>query len=84
MLLPIARELGRYQIRVVNIAPGIFLTPMKEIFPPEAVEATAKLAIRGKLGKPEYYAQLVEALVTNEYINGTSILMHDGMVFPNM
>lgn len=30
MMLPMARDLGRYGIRCVTIAPGIFITPMAE------------------------------------------------------
>ena len=35
MTLPIARELARYGIRVMTIAPGIFETPMMDSLPPE-------------------------------------------------
>ena len=35
MTLPIARELARYGIRVMTIAPGIFETPMMGQIPPE-------------------------------------------------
>ena len=30
MVMPMARDLGRYGIRVVSIAPGLFMTPMAE------------------------------------------------------
>src|SRR3546814_18286292 len=36
MTLPIAREFARYGIRVMTIAPGLFLTPLLESLPPEA------------------------------------------------
>lgn len=56
LLLPMARELGIYKIRLVNIAPGITLTPMVEPFGKETIDGTKPLAIRGELGKPENYA----------------------------
>ena len=33
MLLPVARELGRLKIRVVNIAPGGMDTPILDVLP---------------------------------------------------
>ena len=57
--MPIARELGAYKIRVVNIVPGMFMTPLFDHYPKEAVEGMAKFAIRGKHGKGEHYAKLV-------------------------
>ena len=38
MTLPIARELARYGIRVMTIAPGIFETPMMGQMPPEIAD----------------------------------------------
>lgn len=36
MVMPMARDLGKYGIRVAAIAPGIFATPMRETLPPKA------------------------------------------------
>ena len=84
MLMPIARELGVYKIRVVNIVPGIIWTPLLDHHPKEEIEALGKFAIRGKHGKGEHYAKLVEGIIENEHLNATSIELHDGMVFPNV
>ena len=80
MTLPVARELARYGIRVVTIAPGIFYTPMMESLPKEAQESLGKqVPFPSRLGKPEEYAQLVESIVANPMINGETIRL-DGAI----
>ena len=66
MTLPIARELARFGIRVMTIAPGIFETPMLAGMSAE-VQASlgAQVPFPSRLGKPEEYAALVEHIVAN-------------------
>jgi len=45
MALPVARELARFGIRVVTIAPGLFMTPMMAAFPPAVQESLAQTAV---------------------------------------
>ncbi len=53
MTLPIARELARYGIRVMTIAPGIFHTPMMESLPPDVQQALGKMVpFPPRLGRP--------------------------------
>lgn len=33
MTLPMARDLGKFKIRVVAVQPGVFATPMTDIMP---------------------------------------------------
>jgi NAD(P)-dependent dehydrogenase (short-subunit alcohol dehydrogenase family) len=74
MMLPIARELARYGIRVNTIAPGLFWTPMMESFTKEVQESLGRQApFPNRLGKPEEYAQLVQSIVENPMINGETI-----------
>ena len=84
MLLPIARELGQFKIRLMNIAPGLMITPMTASWPEEELKAGGVLAIRGELGEAHHFAQLVEAIITNGYLNATSIHLDDGMVIPSV
>ena len=71
MTLPIAREMARYGIRVMAIAPGLFLTPMMESFSEEVQESLGKQApFPSRLGKPTEYAQLVESIIANPMLNG--------------
>jgi NAD(P)-dependent dehydrogenase (short-subunit alcohol dehydrogenase family) len=74
MTLPIARELARYGIRVVTIAPGIFETPMMAGMPPETQEALGKsVPFPPRLGRPAEFAALVRHICENTMLNGEVI-----------
>jgi NAD(P)-dependent dehydrogenase (short-subunit alcohol dehydrogenase family) len=80
MVLPLARELARFGIRVVGIAPGIFGTPMMAGLPQEAQDSLGKqVPFPPRLGRPEEYAELVVAIVTNRMLNGETIRL-DGAI----
>ena len=71
LTLPAAREFARFGIRVLTIAPGLFLTPLLEELPEEAKEALgASIPNPARLGKPEEFASLVLAMAGNDYLNG--------------
>src|ERR1700741_163059 len=58
MTLPIARELARFGIRCVSIAPGIFHTPMMDGMPKEVQDSLgAQVPFPARLGKPQEVAQ---------------------------
>ncbi len=74
LVLPAARELARYGIRVVGIAPGIFDTPMLGALPEAAKASLAEqVPFPRRLGRPEEYAALVEHIVENPMLNGTTL-----------
>lgn len=80
MTLPIARELARYGIRVVTIAPGIFDTPMMASLPEAARQSLAQqVPFPPRLGRPEEYAALAQHIVENEMLNGAVIRL-DGAI----
>ncbi len=80
MTLPIARELARYGIRVMTIAPGIFLTPLLASLPQETQDSLgAQVPFPSRLGQPDEYAQLVQAIITNPMVNGETIRI-DGAI----
>ena len=80
MTLPIARDLAQYGIRVVTIAPGIFLTPMLQGLPEAAQESLGKqVPFPSRLGKPEEYARMVECIIANPMLNGETIRL-DGAI----
>lgn len=80
MTLPIARDLALHKIRVMTIAPGIFLTPMLESFPQAVQDALgAQVPHPSRLGKPTEYAQLVESIIRNPMLNGEVIRL-DGAI----
>ncbi|MCI4566732.1 SDR family NAD(P)-dependent oxidoreductase [Lysobacter sp. CFH 32150] len=74
MTLPMARELSRFGIRVMTVAPGIFWTPMVDGMP-EAVQQSlsASIPFPSRLGKPEEFADLVAYILQNRYLNGETI-----------
>lgn len=74
LTLPAARELASHGIRIVAIAPGVFLTPMVEGLPPKVQEELGAIVPCPKrLGKPDEYARLAVSIVENPYINGEVI-----------
>ena len=80
MTLPIARELARYGIRVLTIAPGIMETPMLKGLPEAAQESLGQqVPYPQRLGRPDEYARLVLAIVDNGYLNGETIRL-DGAI----
>ena len=74
MTLPMARELARFGIRVMTIAPGIFWTPMVDGMP-DAVQQSlaASIPFPSRLGKPEEFADLAAYILGNVYLNGETI-----------
>lgn len=80
MTLPLARELAQYGIRVVSIAPGVFRTPMVSGLPVEVQESLARqVPFPARLGRPEEYARLVQAIVEIAMLNGEVIRL-DGAI----
>jgi NAD(P)-dependent dehydrogenase (short-subunit alcohol dehydrogenase family) len=74
LTLPAARELARYGIRVVAIAPGIFSTPMLQGLPQNVRDSlAASIPFPNRLGRPDEYAALVLHLCRNTMINGEVI-----------
>jgi len=80
MTLPIARELARFGIRVVTIAPGIFETPMLLGMPQPVQEAlNQSVPFPPRLGRPAEFAALVRHIAENAYLNGEVVRL-DGAI----
>lgn len=80
LTLPVARDLSQHQIRVMTIAPGIFLTPMMKGLPQAAQDSLGKQVPHpSRLGRPEEYAQLVGSIIANPMLNGEVIRL-DGAI----
>jgi NAD(P)-dependent dehydrogenase (short-subunit alcohol dehydrogenase family) len=80
MTLPIARELARLGIRVVTIAPGIFMTPMMEVVKEDfRASLAAQVPFPSRLGRPEEFAALVAHIASNSMLNGETIRL-DGAI----
>lgn len=72
MVLPMARDLAPIGVRVCAIAPGAFATP--RLSDPR-VQALLEedVVFPHRVGRPDEFAALVEAIVTNPYLNGEVI-----------
>ncbi len=80
MTLPMARELTRFGIRVMTIAPGVFLTPMVDGMPDEMQLALgAAVPFPQRLGEPAEFADLMATILGNSYLNGSTIRL-DGAI----
>ncbi|SFK70829.1 SDR family NAD(P)-dependent oxidoreductase [Lysobacter sp. cf310] len=74
MTLPMARELSRFGIRVMTIAPGIFWTPMVDGMPESVQQSlSASIPFPSRLGRPQEFADLVAYILGNTYLNGETI-----------
>jgi NAD(P)-dependent dehydrogenase (short-subunit alcohol dehydrogenase family) len=78
LTLPAARELARFGIRVLTIAPGLFMTPLLGELPAEIQEGlSGSIPFPHRLGAPSEFADLVLAMIGNPYLNG-EIVRLDG------
>ena len=80
MTLPIARELARFGIRVMTIAPGIFETPMLGQLSDEVRKSLGQqIPFPSRLGRADEFAALAEHIIENEMLNGETIRL-DGAI----
>jgi NAD(P)-dependent dehydrogenase (short-subunit alcohol dehydrogenase family) len=80
MMLPVARELAQFGIRICAIAPGIFGTPMVTGMPDEVQKSlAAAIPFPKMLGRPDQYADLALHIIENRYLNGEVIRL-DGAI----
>jgi len=74
MTLPLARDLGKFGIRVCTIAPGPAATPMLSRLRDDIRESLeSQIPFPKRLGRPADFAALVKHIVENEYLNGETI-----------
>ncbi|MFT4265255.1 MAG: SDR family oxidoreductase [Nocardioides sp.] len=83
MTLPLARDLGPLGIRALTLAPGTFLTPAYGDADPAQLDGYWGPAIPfpKRMGRPEEYAQLVQQIAENVYLNGETIRIDGGLRF---
>ncbi|RJG57874.1 SDR family NAD(P)-dependent oxidoreductase [Sphingobium terrigena] len=80
LALPAARELAKIGVRVLTIAPGIFMTPMLKILPPEALDSLgASVPFPPRLGEPDEFAKLALHMIDNDMLNG-EVVRIDGAI----
>jgi NAD(P)-dependent dehydrogenase (short-subunit alcohol dehydrogenase family) len=82
MCLTMARDLGSVGIRVLAIAPSLFLTGLTAMVPDEMATMLVKdAAFPKRMGRPEEYAKLVAAIVDNPMLNGQCLRLDAGQRF---
>jgi NAD(P)-dependent dehydrogenase (short-subunit alcohol dehydrogenase family) len=83
LTLPVARELANFGIRVLTIAPGLFLTPLMETLP-EAVQQSlgASIPFPSRLGGAAEFAHLVQHMIENTYLNGEIVRLDGALRLP--
>lgn len=74
-----ARELSRYGIRVMGIAPGVFATDMTAAMKPEAMERMRQAIPVGQLGEAAQLAETVRFIFHNDYLSGRMIEIDGGL-----
>ncbi len=83
MTLPAARDLMKTGVRVMTIAPGTFDTPLLAGLPQKVTEALAAgIPFPSRLGRPDEYAQLVETIARNAYLNAEVIRIDGALRMP--
>ena len=85
LMLPAARDLAHYGIRVVTIAPGLFDTGIFAGVDPKVVQALGTAALNpSRLGEPTEFASLVMHIIENRYINATTLSIDAGARLPTV
>ncbi|MFZ0718488.1 SDR family NAD(P)-dependent oxidoreductase [Mycobacterium sp.] len=85
LMLPAARDLAQYGIRVVTIAPGLFDTGIFAEVDPKVVQALGSAALNpSRLGDPSEFASLVMHIIENRYLNATTLSIDAGARLPNV
>ncbi|GAB1616968.1 SDR family NAD(P)-dependent oxidoreductase [Pseudomonas sp. NGC7] len=80
LVIQLAREFAQFGVRAMGIAPGIFETPLLQNASPEAQQALAdSIPFPRRLGHPSEFAELVQHIAINRYLNGEVIRL-DGAV----
>jgi NAD(P)-dependent dehydrogenase (short-subunit alcohol dehydrogenase family) len=83
LTIPAARELAQFGIRVLTIAPGLFLTPLLQKLPVEVQTSLgASIPFPKRLGGPPEFAELVLHCVQNGYLNGEVIRLDGSLRMP--
>ena len=84
LTLPLARDLSRYGIRAVTIAPSLFESNMTRQLPDKAkksLERAMEFPVRA--GQPQEFARLVLEGIENSMLNGCVIRLDGAMRMPS-
>ncbi len=80
LTLPTARDLARFGIRVVAVAPGLFETAMASGLSDKVRAGLEQMILSPRrLGRPDEFAALVQHIVENQYFNATTVSLDAGV-----
>ncbi|KAF6805051.1 3-hydroxyacyl- dehydrogenase [Colletotrichum sojae] len=84
MTLPMTRDLARFGVRVVTIAPSLFESRMTAVMS-DKVRASLERAMEFpvRAGRPEEFAALTRHAIENVMLNGTVLRLDGGMRMPS-
>jgi NAD(P)-dependent dehydrogenase (short-subunit alcohol dehydrogenase family) len=83
LTLPLARDLAQFGVRVMTIAPGLFLTPLLYKLPEEVQQSlAASIPFPKRLGTPGEYASLALHILENLSLNGEVIRLDGALRLP--
>lgn len=79
VVVPFTRELAKFNIRVVAIAPGVFESPMSRALPEEIQSLNGRgLQFPRRWGQPSEFAAFALHILENVYVNGTTFRLDGG------
>jgi len=76
-----SKELAKFNIRSMAIAPGTIETDMLRSMPNDALENLAKMVPLGRIGDADNIAQTIQFILENDYMSGDVIEVNGGMFF---
>lgn len=83
LTLPLARDLAQFGVRVMTIAPGLFMTPLLHKLPEEVQQSlAASIPFPKRLGKADEFARLAVHIVGNLSLNGEVIRLDGALRLP--
>jgi len=74
-----SKELAKFNIRSMAIAPGTIETDMLRSMPAEALQGLANMVPLGRIGQVENISQTVTHIFENDYLNGQVIEVNGGL-----
>ena len=84
MTLPMARDLGKYKIRVITVAPGWIETPLNHTLPRYFMRRAGSETPFERLAKPEEFAKFVFNLGNSPFVNGENVRFDGGHRLPKL
>lgn len=82
--MPMARDLGKFGIRVAAIAPGIFRTPLGDAIPENVIKRLVQDTPLLRMGEPEEFAHFVKSMIENSYVNGVHLRIDGAIKMSNL